>query len=163
VERLGHRRSRRAFRCKVLRLQLPGGHPLGTQLEFDAAFIRANRQMELAADPDHGGRVSNGSLQEAHVILALIDSGELRTPVVRTAGRGDCTDRNQQDWDIKSPRDTFWPQFDVDIMVEKIRREVICGENVILDLTGLTDGANRQALREAVDRAGLAAHVRWYE
>jgi hypothetical protein len=147
----------------VLRLQLPGGHPLDTRLELDAAFNRANRQLELAADPDHGGQVSHGSLQEAHVILALIASGGLRRPVVRTAGRGDCTDGNQQDWDVKRPRDTFRPQFDVDTIVEKIRREVICGENVILDLTGLTDSANRRALREAVDRAGLAAHVRWYE
>jgi acyl-CoA hydrolase len=38
-----------------------------------------------------------------------------------------------------------------------------CSENVIVDLTGLADPAHRQALREAVDRAGLAEHVRWYE
>jgi hypothetical protein len=34
---------------------------------------------------------------------------------------------------------------------------------VIVDLTGLVDPAHRRALREAVDEAGLAAHVRWYE
>jgi len=38
-----------------------------------------------------------------------------------------------------------------------------CREDVIVDLTGLADPVNRQALREAVNAAGLAAHVRWYE
>jgi len=44
-----------------------------------------------------------------------------------------------------------------------IRYEVqFCKENVIVDLTHLDPG-HRQALREAVEKAGLTAHVRWYE
>lgn len=120
----------------------------------------------MAADPDQGGRVSAGSLQEAHVILALAEAGQLPAPLRRTAGRGDCTDATGQDWDVKRPRDgNVRPPFDVGRFVEgKIRYEVqYCSENVIIDLTGLTDPAHRQALREAVDGAGLAEHVRWYE
>lgn len=123
------------------------------------------RQLELAADPDRGGSVYAGSLQEAHVILALEEADELPGPVVRLAARGDCTDATGQDWDVKRFRDDVrYPPFDVGVVLERhIRYEMRCGENVIVDLTGLVDPAHRRALREAVDEAGLAAHVRWYE
>jgi hypothetical protein len=120
----------------------------------------------LAADPDQGGRVSHGSLQEAHVILALAEAQELPVPVTRFRDRGDCTDATGQDWDVKRPRDDVrYPPFDVGKFVEgKIRYEVdYCRENVIVDLTGLTNRANRQALRAAVEDTRLVAHVRWYE
>lgn len=133
---------------------------------MEAAADRAARQLELAADPDRGGRVYAGSLQEAHVIMELVEAGELRGPVSRMAGRGDCTDRDGQDWDVKRPRDDVrHPAFEVSPFVERhIRWDVqASGENVIVDLTGLVDHANRRALREAVSQAGLAAHVRWYE
>lgn len=84
---------------------------------------------------------------------------------MRLAGRGDCTDGSGQDWDVKSPRDNVpYPPFDVGKFLEGyIRYEVeCCRENVIVDLTYL-DTAHRQALRQAVDIAGLTAHVRWYE
>lgn len=99
-------------------------------------------------------------------MLALIEAGELPEPVIRLARRGDCTDATGQDWDVKSPHDDL-PQhlFDVGRFLEKhIRYEVqLCKENVILDLSHLLDPKHRQALRKAVDEAGLAAHVRWYE
>jgi hypothetical protein len=98
------------------------------------------------------------------VILAMLNSGDLLGPVQRLARRGDCTDAEGQDWDLKRPRDgNIRPPFDADVFVGKISNEVRCKENVVVDLTGLADPANRQALREAVDQAGLAAHVRWYE
>jgi hypothetical protein len=156
--------------AKELALVIPGavaeperGIPLETRLDLDTAADRARRQLELAADPDQGDRVGNGSLQEAHVILALMEAGQLPGPVSRMAGHGDCTDATGQDWDVKRPRDgNVRPPFDVGSFVEgKIRYEVqYCRENVIIDLTGLGNPAHRQALREAVDRAGLAAHVR---
>jgi hypothetical protein len=119
----------------------------------------------LAADPDQNGRVYFGSLQEAHVIIALEETGELPGPVTRHAGRGDCTDATGQDWDVKRFRDDVpYPPFNVGDAVEgHIRFEVRCSENVIVDLTGLVHPVHRQALRKAVDEAGLAAHVRWYE
>jgi hypothetical protein len=132
--------------------------------EVDLAADRAARQLALAADPDRGGRVYGATLQEAHVILALEETGQLRGPFSRAAGRGDCTDANGQDWDVKRFRDDMRrPRFDVGVALEDIRLEVRCGENVIVDLTGLADRANRDALREAVDRADLAENVRWYE
>jgi len=100
------------------------------------------------------------------VILELEEAGDLAAPVTRRAGRGDCTDANGQDWDVKRFRDDVArPPFDVrEILEAKIRYEIVaCRENVIVDLTGLVDLANRQALRQAVTDAGLAAHVRWYE
>jgi hypothetical protein len=142
------------------------GFLLATRLDHDVAAERAARQMELAADPDQGGRVHAGSLQEAHVILALIEAGELPEPVVRRAAHGDCTDATGQDWDVKRPPDNKPQQpFDVGQFVDKhIRYEVqFCRENVIVDMTWFFDPGNRQALRKAVDEAGLAAHVRWYE
>jgi hypothetical protein len=136
-----------------------------TRLDRDTAADRATRQLGLAADPDQGGRVYRGSLQEAHVILALIEAGELPEPVIRLAGRGDCTDATGQDWDIKSPHDNVPQPFDVGRFLEKhIRYEVqLCKENVIVDLSRLLDPQHRQGLRAAVDEAGLAAHVRWCE
>lgn len=135
------------------------------RLDRDAAADRAVRHLALAADPDQGGRIYAGSLQEAHVILAMIEAGELLEPVKRCAGRGDCTDAAGQDWDVKSPRDNMPHQlFDVGRFVEKhIRYEVqLCKENVIVDLSRL-DPRHRQGLREAVDGTDLAVHVRWYE
>jgi hypothetical protein len=158
------RHSRPQYRCAVTHSER--GISLETRLDRDAAADRAARQLELAADPDQGGRIGPSSLQEAHVILTLVEAGELPGPVRREAGRGDCTDATKQDWDVKRPRDgNIRPPFDVGSFVEgKIRYEVrYCRENVIVDLTGLADPAHRQALREAVDKAGLAAHVRWYE
>jgi hypothetical protein len=137
----------------------------GTRLALDEAARRAERQLDLAADPDCGGRISRGSLQEAHVIMFLEETGQLRSPLTRLAGHGDCTDANRQDWDVKAPRDgAVRPRFDVSFFVEAhIRSQVRSGENVIVDLTGLSDPLNRRALREAVTEAGLAAYVRWYE
>jgi hypothetical protein len=158
------RRSRQLYRCAVTCSER--GISLETRLDRDTAADRAERQLELAADPDHGGGIGPSSLQEAHVILALVEAGELLGPVRREAGRGDCTDVTGQDWDVKRPRDgNIRPPFDVGSFVEgKIRYEVrYCRENVIVDLTGLADPANRQALREAVDEAGLATHLRWFE
>jgi hypothetical protein len=136
-----------------------------TRLSPDVAAARAERQLDLGADPDCGGHVSGGSLQEAHVIMSLVEAGELRPPLTRSAGHGDCTDANRQDWDVKSPRDgDVRPPFDVGFFVEAhIRSQVRCDENVIVDLSGLSDPSNRRALREAVTEAGLAAHVRWFE
>lgn len=136
-----------------------------TRLDYDNAADRAARQLELAADPDQGGRVYRGSLQEAHVILALIEAGELPEPVSRQAGRGDCTDATGQDWDIKGAHDDVPQPFDVGRFLEKhIRYEVqLCEENVIVDLSCLHDPKHRQDLRAAVEDAGLAARVRWYE
>lgn len=136
-----------------------------TRLDRDTAADRAARQLELAADPDQGDRVYKGSLQEAHVILALIEAGELPEPVTRVAGRGDCTDATGQDWDVKSPHDNVPQPFDVGRFLEEhIRYEVqLCKENVIVDLSNLVYQQHRQELRAAVDKAGLAAHVRWYE
>lgn len=98
-------------------------------------------------------------------MLSLVESGELPGPLTRSAGRGDGTDATGQDWDVKAYRDyERRPRFDVRNIVEgKISLEVLCGENVILDLTGIRDPSNRAALRQAVEQAGLAAHVRWYE
>lgn len=150
----------------VVQLRERKGVRLETRLNRDAAADRAVRQLELASDPDHNSRVYAGSLQEAHVILALIEAGELPGPVVRDAGRGDCTDATGQNWDVKRPPDNIPRQpFDVGSFLNKhIRYEVqFCRENVIVDMTRLFDPEHRRALREAVDHAGLGAHVRWYE
>jgi len=142
------------------------GDAAAARLDIDAATDRATRQLELAADPDRGGQVYLGSLREAHAILALEEAGQLPGPVTRRARHGDCTDATGQDWDVKRPRDdVVYPPFDVGFFVEAhVRSEVLrSGENVLVDLTGLVDPANRRALRAAVDAAGLGAHVRWYE
>ena len=135
-------------------------------MSLEAAAERAARQMLLAADPDHGGQTSHGSYREAYVILALEEAGQLVGPVTRRPerGHGDCTDANGQDWDVKGYYDDGRrPQFDVAVCLGDIRWEVMCGEKVIMDLEGVTDPANRLALHQAVDAAGLADHVRWYK
>ena len=132
--------------------------------DIELAAARAARQLLLAADPDHRGEVSWATLQEAHVILALEEAGELMGPFSRSVGHGDCTEANGQDWDVKRYRDDVTrPPFDVEVVLEDIRFEVMCDENVILDLTGLRDLRNRAAVRQAVEAAGLKEHVRWYE
>jgi hypothetical protein len=137
---------------------------MATRLEVEPAADRAARQLLLAADPDRGGRISEATLQEAHVIVSLEETRQLNGPCTRTAGHGDCTDADGQDWDVKRYRDDVRrPTFVVEAAVERIGLEVTCGENVIVDLTGLTDAANRARLREVVNQAGLSENVRWYE
>jgi hypothetical protein len=137
-----------------------------TRLDLESAADLAARMLQLASDPDRGGQVHLGSLREAYAILALVEAGQLPGPVTRSAGHGDCTDATGQDWDVKRPRDDVaYPPFNVGFFLEAhIRSEVVrSGENVIVDLTGLVDPANRRALRDAVNVAGFAVHVRWYE
>lgn len=156
-----------------------------------ATLARQARIEVLARDPDHGGRVSVETRMEAEVAVAMEEAGELRAPVrrpVRGDGHsGDFVDGAGGDWDIKAPYsrealenkikdatrakgkpepklDPNKPlrgEFDVADTMTEIRAELAAGENVIVDTRNMNAG-DIKALRQAVNDAGLGAHVKFF-
>ena len=149
---------------------------------------REERLQELARDPDRGGRITEGTRREAEVAIELETQGrltpEVRRPAVGDGHSGDFVDGAGGDWDIKAPRsrskliedirtraraaDRPEPdipndrplrgEFNVDETVAEIRRELLTGENVIIDTHRMT-ADDIAALRAVVEQAGLGSRV----
>lgn len=91
--------------------------------------------------------------------MVYSDSGKPRD-------QGDFIDSNGQRWDVKGFRDTFPPTagpmagkplppgnkgaFDIKKVEESIRRELIEGENVLLDLNSLSMPENKNSIVELI-------------
>jgi hypothetical protein len=166
--------------------ELTGSQHEGTE----AAVKRASRLDELAKDwLDHAGKETRGTRAEAEAGLGLEEAGEIPGPIRRPlAGEGhsgDFVDHAGVDWDVKGPysrskliekikadaraagrrEPTLDParaqrgEFEVNDMIKDIRNELKTGENVIIDARGLLP-ADTQALRQAVEEAGLTAQVK---
>lgn len=134
-------------------------------LSVDDALIRARRQQELAMDPATG-RVTPGSLQEAHVGLALEEAGRLPGPVTREpTGAGDLVDGNGRVYDVKGFQDThpgpgsFTPEAAESNLSRKLTQHPNFG--IILDVTRLQP-ANQEALRQVVAQNGWTDLVLWW-
>lgn len=127
---------------------------------------RGPRLEELAKDPAHDGKVSEKSLHEASVALALEESGRLKGPIRRDPrpSGGDFIDQDGNVWDIKS-FDSRWPPrkggFVLERDILKISEELKKGEHIILDTTNLT-ASHAKDLREAVASRGWVGRILWY-
>ena len=129
------------------------------------AEAEQQRLQELAKDPDHGGKITPGSMQEARAARGLEQSGDLPGPVERApSGGADFIDGTGQEWDVKGFRSDFPPGrggYDFATSMEKIGNELGQGENVILDRTNLTEAAVSE-LKAAIDAAGWSGKVLWW-
>lgn len=115
---------------------------------------RKKRLTELGKDPDHNGKVTNGSPREAEVALGLEEAGALTPPVVRPlgSGEGDFIDGDGQSWDVKGfqTRPGQKGDYDLGSAEKSIGRQIIEGRSVILDTKLLSEA----------DKASLVALVR---
>jgi hypothetical protein len=139
------------------------------------------RQVELSKDPAHGGVSTPKGMREAEIGLILEARGDLPGPISRapqtvnphsgtTEDHGDLLDAAGQLWDVKQPTDTFPPgspkagqpmppgltgRYDGPVFEESVTRELAKGQNVIVDMTYLSEAA------QADLRARVASHPEW--
>jgi WXG100 family type VII secretion target len=140
---------------------------LALQYGDDGAYIATqyDRYQPLAADPAHAGIVSEKTLRESGVGLALEGRGQLPGPIVRyPTPAAEFTDATGQAWDVKTFNSNFPPKkggFEVNKTMREIKSELDKNENIILDTKDLTP-AHIAQLKEAIEKAGIQDQVLWY-
>lgn len=116
----------------------------------------AEREEELAKDPDHGGQITEASRREAEVALGLERMGAVTPPVERGSPGADFKDGNGQDWDVKGFQTRQGRGGYTRAAAERsIQREIAAGENLALDVSKLSP-ADRDDLKELI-----ASHPEW--
>ena len=143
---------------------LAGPHAIAVHNERGECFdpeVRA-RLEELAADPAHGGQITDNSWQEALVAYDLATSGRL-PGLRRDPGPADFLDLSGQAWDVKGYNSAYRNGYSLPKALEQIELSIrIEREYVILDTTKMND-ADIAELREAVGkRAEWEGKVIWW-
>jgi hypothetical protein len=136
------------------------------------------RISELSQDPAHGGEVTRQSVREAQVGLQLEGDGQVPGPITRApldaAGndQGEFIDSTGQRWDVKSSPD-LRPSYQngagmpirnpqtIDEFTRMINRELVNGENVMLDPDGMSPGRLAQLQQVVADHPEWVGKVLW--
>jgi hypothetical protein len=114
---------------------------------------------ELAKDPAIGGKITEGTREEARAARGLELRGDLRSPVIREpSGASDFIDGHGQTWDVKSYRSDYPNGYDFDIAMKQIGAELQTGENVILNTSKLSP-VEAAELRSGVTGAGWSDRI----
>lgn len=133
----------------------------------DGIYIAKNfeRYQALALDPAHIGQISEKTLRESGVGLALESQGRLPGPITRyPTPAAEFTDASGQAWDVKTFNSGFPPEkggFAVEKSLKEIQSEIGKNENIILDTKDMTPD-HIQQLRDAISQAGLNGKVIWF-
>jgi hypothetical protein len=90
------------------RVERPGGHPellkaLDSKGALDPKYTKDARFDSLAADPDHAGKFSPNSLQEAMAGLEAESRGLMKGPIERGPPGIEFYDAAGHPWDVKKP------------------------------------------------------------
>jgi len=90
------------------RVDRPGGHPellkaLDSKAAIDPKYTKDPRFDSLAADPDHAGKLSPNSLQEAMAGLEAESRGLMKGPIERGPPGIEFYDVAGHPWDVKKP------------------------------------------------------------
>ncbi|MFG1675108.1 hypothetical protein [Micromonospora sp. NPDC049282] len=149
--------------------------------EYDA------RVQELAADPAHNGKISAKSRREAEVGLEAEAQGKIPGPIRRAEldnsdpafqkDQGEFIDGNGDNWDVKSPVDTFpagrqagqpMPEgtrgrYDGNETEQKLSDEVAGGQRVIIDSKNLSPGSLADLKRRVAGNPDLDGKVVFLE
>lgn len=147
----------------------PGGRAPTTSPRCDdepsasrAADAESARLDEFARDPAHGGRITEGSRQEARVAHGLDESGRLPGLERDPSGAADFIDTTGQAWDVKGFNSAYSNGYDLDSAMIKIDDSIASNENVILDTTKMSQ-ADIDELRGAVEgRADWVDKIVWW-
>src|SRR5437016_3155931 len=124
------------------------------------------RLQDLARDPARGWQITPGSWAEAEVVLALEEAGALPGPIRRDpqANRGDFLDGRGVSWDVKAFRSDTPPRrggFRLADAIRKIENEFQRGQNVILDMRGLSL-LHQAELQRAIVERNWGERILWY-
>lgn len=120
------------------------------------------RLTELARDPAHGGRITEGSRQEARVALDLDSSGRLPGLERSAQPEADFVDPSGQLWDVKGYNSAYANGYDLDRAMVTVNESIRGGENVILDTTKMSP-THIDELRAAVGaRPEWAGKIVWW-
>jgi WXG100 family type VII secretion target len=140
---------------------------VAVQYGDDGAYVATHfdRYKPLATDPAHGGVISEKTLRESGVGLALEGRRQLPGPITRyPTPAAEFTDATGQAWDVKTFNSNFPPRkggFELEKSMTEIHSELGKKENIILDTKDLS-AAHIQELRQAIEKAGIQDQVRWY-
>lgn len=122
-------------------------HPHGD----DEVSLSSPAVLALASDPAHGGKITEGNIQEATVGLMAKRLKALPSLHREVTGAAEFIEDSGQKWDVKSPfsppsmPSSTWV-FDANHQVDNLRHDLSEGENVILDLSRCTHADSSQLL-----------------
>jgi len=106
----------------------------------------------LMRDPDQGNKITQKTINETSAALKAVKLGILKGPLLRDTRGGDFIDALGQQWDVKAcishaPNGRYI--FDADHLVKEFKIDIMCGENILLDLT-LLEYNDFQILRQCL-------------
>ena len=133
-------------------VQEDGLHQVGVgPKEFPADLVTLSSPgvLAMASDPAHGGKVSEGNIQEAVVGLMAQHLKAIPSLKRDPSAYSEFVEPSGQTWDVKSP---FSPPsipnqtwfFDASHHLDNVRHEVEGDENVLLDLSRCNSADSRQ-------------------
>lgn len=140
-------------RLKEHSLEAAGTSP--TPVPVDSALLSNASLLAMANDPAHGGKISEGNIQEAVVGTMAIHLKALPDLKRENTGGSEFIDsKTGLTWDVKSPispmpSDTWWV-FDPNHHKEVLSHDMSTGDNILLDLSrcNSADGASLVQLLE---------------
>ena len=94
----------------------------------------------LMRDPAHGNTIKPHGIEEASAVLRAEKCGLLKGPFRRDNRGGDFIDALGQQWDVKrgvSRAPNGRHVFNADELAKALRVDIMCGENILLDLRRL--------------------------
>lgn len=165
----------------------PSGSDGGYQTPKPGTPEYDRRVQELAADPAHNGKISAKSRREAEAGLEAEAQGKIPGPIRRAEldntdpafqkDQGEFIDANGNNWDVKSPVDTFpagrqagqpMPEgtkgrYDGDEFEQKLADEVAGGQHVIIDSKNLSPGSLADLKRRVAGNTDLDGKVVFLE
>jgi hypothetical protein len=109
-----------------------------TEVEIQDAYVRVR---ELAADPARGDKITEAGLEEAGVALTAENLGVFDKLERETTGGSEFQAPDGSKWDVKSPisppQNQDW-YFSPHHHLNKVRKDLSSGDNVLLNLTRVT-------------------------
>ena len=132
-----------------------------TPFPVDQALLSSPQVLAMVSDPAHGGKISEGNIQEAVVGLKAQQLKVLPNLHREATGGAEFVDSAGQPWDVKSPLSppvdpgragcampSYTWVFDADHQLTNLRHDISEGDNVLLDLSrcNSTDGAGLLSL-----------------
>lgn len=113
-------------------------------VEWDHKSIQQaiGRSEALASDPAKGGKITDGSIEEAAVALTAERQHIFELATRESSGSAEFIDDKGVAWDVKSPLSPPPGQnwvFSPDHQVEKIRHDLSQGDRVLFNLSRVND------------------------
>lgn len=113
-------------------------------MEWDLKSLQnaVARSAELASDPAKGGKITDGSIEEAAVALTAERQHVFEHATRESTGSAEFIDDKGVAWDVKSPLSPPPGQnwvFSPDHQVEKIRHDLSQGDRVLFNLSRVND------------------------